>query len=345
MQDTNFFIKKNETLIHNQGFPHCPNCNIGTNKVVCPINGLKRKRHSSKNDENFISICTADLDLIKSSRLFKAHFEMLSDLSSYIVDQVDAAIVRTKAETSVILHNIRHLNAHNIQEIYALIPQASLGGGGNAQKEAIATSYSQNKSEFANAILRILKNIQGIKGEFAVYEKLLSKTASLDARVHEIFRVTQNVKNIFYHDFDELRLRVLETEFYDHALIDYDIVIAALYHIFHNAMKYCASGTDFVVRYSSDSNYIYQAFDMVSLKIDADEIQRIFEQGYSGRLATKHKLHGAGIGMSVVKIGMEAIGGSVEISINANPQLGITRDGKKYENNIFKLCYPKPQMK
>jgi len=117
--------------------------------------------------------------------------------------------------------------------------------------------------------------------------------------------------------------------------IDYESVSAAFAHIIDNAVKYTARDTDLSVSFISDGDKYIVKFDMISIKIDDDESQIIFDENYSGRHTKKAGLSGKGIGLGIVRRLLAL--NKASISIASNGGTSFTRDQNPYQNNIISL--------
>lgn len=82
--------------------------------------GLINNKHGS------VYAFTSQSDYFKSSRKFKTVIEAISNSIGMITSLVEEAKDQQNKSTSRLIHNLTSLNAHNIQEIYSLIPQENV---------------------------------------------------------------------------------------------------------------------------------------------------------------------------------------------------------------------------
>src|SRR5271163_982410 len=84
-------------------------------------------------------------------------------------------------------------------------------------------------------------------------------------------------------------------------------------HMFDNTTKYIAPRTKLHIGFKSSAQTLDIIFEMTSLKIKPDEIDRIFEETESGEYAKKIGKSGNGIGMHVAKRLLDLNKGAIEI--------------------------------
>lgn len=80
---------------------------------------------------------------------------------------------------------------------------------------------------------------------------------------------------------------------------------------------------------------------MTSLYVDSSEVDRIFEEGYSGIESMKGGLHGKGLGMFQARHLTEMNGGT--LTFVAGKHIKSRRDGLRYAENVVVVKLPKDE--
>lgn len=124
---------------------------------------------------------------------------------------------------------------------------------------------------------------------------------------------------------------------YTNVLIDYPTISVVLGHLWNNAIKYIYKGSSLDISFYCNENNLTTSIKMYSLKIENDEIEDIYTEGYSGKWAKMISKDGHGIGMFYIKHLIEMNGGYFSINAGVN----VTNiNGIPYANNEFLLSLP-----
>lgn len=275
---------------------------------------------------------------IKSSSKFKTTAEVILNSLEMLEVIIEKAKSELNKSTSRLIHNLTSHNAHNIQEIYSLIPQDGVSKKMGKQISFVEKIVLNESKETAIALLRIAKNNAAMKSEFSVFRKLFEKNPNLQKRNHNVHKVLMNIIYLFFPDFTDKNVKVVVGENSEMAFFDYDVLHVAFYHIIENAAKYIKPNSEFGITIEKGIKCAEIHMDMTSIEIGKNEKHKIFEEGFSGALATKLGKAGEGIGMSRVKRIMDLSSGSVEI----NPQENTTEKvmGITYQRNVFVIKLP-----
>lgn len=310
----------------------------GSHKIVFEN---KEYRIVSKTIEQNRICCVSDVaDMVKSKKTMMKEIEFLFRS----IDSFKAAYSSIRGEAQIhvnrLVHNLVTLNAHNIQEVYSIIPQEVMQDKKNKWKERIVEYVSKDAYEASLAFVRIAKNTLKMKTEIDVYNALLSGKPNITIRSHELHRVLMNVLYVFFPDFTDKGVRVSVSESNVKANIDYETFQVAVYHIIENTVKYIKPDSELkiIIEKSQVSKKSSISLIMNSLQINPDEIDRIFEEGYSGSVAKRSQRAGSGIGLARVK---ELLGyNGAELRIDAK------YDSAKpsilehiYQDNIFTIVF------
>ena len=120
--------------------------------------------------------------------------------------------------------------------------------------------------------------------------------------------------------------------------VDYPTISVILGHLWNNAIKYVHPNSTLDINFHSNGKHLVTKIKMFSLKIENEEIEDIYQEGYSGKWAKMISKEGHGIGMFYIKRLTEMNGGYL------NVQAGITVtkiNGIPYAYNEFCLSLPR----
>lgn len=286
-----------------------------------------------------IYCCSGDKAEINSNRIFKARIEILKDILLSLHDVNEKIKESVNQNTKRLLHNVTTLNAHNIQELYALVPQETLTQNLNTQLSIIEQEIYNDPSEAAKTFLRIAKNNAALKTEFSVFKKLFEIEPNLQIKKHLIHKVLFNLLHIFFQDFTDLGVRIKIADTQAQVSVDYESIQVALYHFFDNAVKYCAPRENIIITFESSDYSFFVKVDMISLEIEPDEVNLIFEEGYCGKNAKILKKNGNGIGLNFVNRILKLNNAELKLKANINPRRNKYFQGLRYTNNVFELHF------
>lgn len=323
----------------------CINC-IAVNaksfsrKLVCPNSSEERRLGFAYRQTLTLFLCS-NCRVTKTSKLFKEKIEFLSYTLPAMIDfkkEIELVVRNEEREKySKIVHNLKTLNGQSILNQYKFIPQDSFSENYENLFDIVLTEVKNRPKDATVAILRQSKNNEYMKTEFSTHEKLSVESPSLFTQNHVVRRVVLNV----YHSFDmEFKSKhvYLKIDNVDYkARFDYDTIRVAIFHIFSNAIKYIANNSDLCIHISNEDNFVIVDFLMKSLYIYEDEIDLIFEDHNSGRLANNLNLNGSGLGMGLIKKALTINGGNIEVIPGTNKS---RIAGIDYGNNTFRIMLP-----
>lgn len=309
-------------------------CNTESISLTCNLHNDKRRVGKIRNADGEIFACTTDKDLIKSSRTFKSQMQIrtigLGELS------------RTKKslnqETKRLIHNLTSLNGHNIQELYALVPQDILTKDLKNQLSIIERTITDNPKEAAKAFLRIVKNNASIKTEFSVFNRLVDGTRP-QKKKHNIKKVVLNLFHIFFQDFAEVDVYVQFSDCDESLIFDYESMHVALYHLIDNATKYVLPSSKINVSFIKTETDFFINMDMLSLRIEPEELNRLFEESYSGKLARQLNKAGSGIGLHTAVRALELNDAELIIVPKIDDRGARKVSGVNFDHNRFQIKF------
>lgn len=236
-----------------------------------------------------------------------------------------------------VLHNIRSINAHSLQEIRTLIPAYVIKHHKEKSISEFEYFIEHNIAQTASSLFGISKDLYEIKAEFSVYDKLVKGDIALSKRPYNIRDVIMTVLYPFFEDFKQKNVVVNVEKNYESVPVDFESFQVALYHIIENASKYVQNNSKANIIFKKEQDSQIIEFNMHSLFIDKDEEELIFQEGYSGRSAQKSKLRGEGIGMYRARKLIELNGGALIVKAGT---IDSTQNGQEYALNTFVITLP-----
>ena len=332
-----------DTLKYGQDCFMCITTNIMGLKeytsITCPKDNVKCIIGKRNGCSGYVYACgqgygkntlfVQDLDCLSSSLTTLSKTK--KEIEKYINDE---SIMRIRR----VLHNIRSINAHSLQEIRSLVPEYILRQHKDKSCEEVEEFVKKQTRKTAMSIFRISKDLYEIKAEFSVYDKLIKGEGLLNKRPYNIRDVIMTVLYPFFEDLNKKNVIMNVASYYESVPIDFETFQVAIYHIIENASKYIQDNTDANVDfYVKDDRYQMIEFRMQSLYINQNEIDLIFQEGYSGINAQQAKLSGDGIGMYRAKKLIELNGGDLTVSAGT---IKTAYMGSDYALNKFIISLP-----
>jgi hypothetical protein len=333
-------LDKNKDVVFCNASPECISCMVALDsfgKVICPLCGQFSRVVGQKSGDLFVYYCNKNH--IDSSRLFKTELQILLRLLENIGEYRWKIDVEVKKKYRRLLHNLITYNAHISQDLYNIIPFEVFKQKGVDSVRIISKELSLFKKEHAVAVLRILKNSTMMKSEFSVFEKLYNESPSMEMVEHEVHKVILAVFNSFWYELIQNGVKIDIKKSNEKFVIDYDSVSAALAHLIDNTVKYIAQDTDLTVYIYREERGVVLDFEMISMYIYPDEIEKIFEEGYSGRVPKNIGTNGSGIGLYMIKKLLSLNGADIEIIVDHKGLISI--NNILYSKNIVKIVFNK----
>lgn len=304
------------------------------------IDGANLRAGMASNQHGTVIAFSSNKDYIKSAAKFSTALNVILNTTKMIDTILNESRASINKNTSRLIHNLTSLNAHNIQEIYSLIPQENVSQKITGQIPYVEKIVKENAKETAVLLLKIAKNNAAMKTEFSVFRKLFDSNPALQIREHNVHKVLLNIFYLFFPDFTDknVTVQIGDNKIY-FAYFDYESLHVALYHIIENSAKYIKPKTNLKVDIKDTGLSIEIIMEMISLEIKKGEVDRIFEEGISGEMACRIGKSGNGIGMNRVKKILELNSGS--ISVHPHFDTSEVFMGVNYQRNIFTICLPK----
>jgi len=308
--------------------------------VLCDIKHTHRRQIRIKDlDFDIILIC---YNQNITNKIFKHYVDAVKLLMPLILKTNREVTDIELKKTRRLKHNIISYTTKIQQELFKLIPQETVAKGARNQLSLIENIISKHIQNAAYAYLKILKNVNFLRAEFAAYEMLNNEKGNyiIDVQNHAIFKVIHLSLSSFWLDFIEKDILVTIEPCSKNLHFDYNSVSVSFSHIFDNAVKYACPETNITISLREESNKFIVNISMISMKIYPEEVQKIFNDGYSGILADKLQLNGSGIGMNIIQKLLKINAIDISLKVNTNPIVNKTFEGCPYEKNEIELIFP-----
>ncbi|MGR6756307.1 ATP-binding protein [Aeromonas veronii] len=306
---------------------------------VVPIAGKNTRILKIDDGENTIFSASTVKDAIKSAKTLSSLSKMMLFNAKHLSELESTTKKNCYKDLQRLLHNLVTINAHNMQEVFSIIPQESIGRGGAAWRNEIRDCVVKDPYDTSLTMIRIAKNNIKIKHEISVFNTLIDEKPTLKKHDHMIHRVLMNSFYVFFPDFTDKNIKInIKPTSLTHTF-DYETVQVALYHFIDNSTKYAAPNSDIDVTtiFDKENQRLIIRFEMNSLEIKEDEITKIYDEGYSGVHAKKNKLSGSGIGMARIADLLSINNAKIYLHENRNPSFLI--EGLPYQNNTFDMIF------
>ncbi len=207
------------------------------NKVI-EYQSISYRVAKIESSDGTILAYTSAKDLIRSSKSFNTHMSILSNsIQSLVKNKYEIENIFQK-QINILVHNLISLNAHNLQEIYNIIPQEKVADSIGNQIEYVKSTLRANPDKSAKAFLKFMKHNIAMKTEFSVYTKLYDENPNLSMRQHNIHRVLMNILYSFFPDFTDKHVNVIVSKSLAKGYFDYESIYVAFFHLIENATKY-----------------------------------------------------------------------------------------------------------
>jgi signal transduction histidine kinase len=316
-------------------------CEDGSRLIECRATGSKRRIGRLRKTQGDVVLCSDNSDQRKSKKLFSALLGITGELFPALRQVRESVEEIAQKRASRVIHNLKTLNAHSLQEIYALLPQDQIASRDYGEQVTLASKIVRNDPKrTAKTLLRLNKHNIAMKCEFGSFSKVFDRNSEASKRPHAIRRVVLNTLHTFFPDFTDKRVFVDVDQNSDMVPLDYESFQAALFHLVDNAAKYVLDGTTLKVRFSRTEKTHIIRFEMTSIAIPDPDSETIFEEGFSSESARKLELSGDGLGMGLTRSLIEYNGGWIEMECNIASLLNSNHNGIEYQRNCFSIVLP-----
>lgn len=306
-------------------------CSNACERVFCMETQKYRRQGKINLSAHYMFVYTTEE---MTNKVFKYHLNGIKVIGELIDSNVSSIKEAESQKTRRLKHNLINHNSKILLELYRLVPQDAFRGETN-HVTIIEEILRSDVKKAAFAYLKILKSSNLMKAEFEVYEMFNTEDPYLDCTEHQIHKVIILTLNPFWLDLVEKNININIQSSYEKVHIDYKSISVALSHIFDNVSKYIMPNSELKIWFQSDDGNVSLFFEMISLKVEDNEVNKIFRETNSGHWAVTAELNGDGIGMFVIRKLIELNKGEIEFVNNYKSKYSGSINGLPYENNLI----------
>lgn len=302
---------------------------------ICDV--WKKEKREGLLTEGQLELYICCFDSSKTNKIFKHQLKAAAFFLEAYANSYKQTVESETKKTRRLKHNLSTYHSKIHQELFKLVPQDKISRSKQNQREMVKNIILKNPDHAVTTFLRVLKNANLIKSEFDVYETLHSPNPNIDPQLHSIHRVITLSLSSFWLDFIDKGISINLDQCNGDFLFDYKSMSSILCHIFDNGTKYIANGTELKISTDADDQYDYILFEMTSLRVKKDELDKIYEDGFSSEYSEKLGFAGTGVGMNVIK-SLAAINNLIiDFNANVDPSRSIEKLGVPFDFNILRI--------
>lgn len=310
---------------------------IGREVTFCPVKKIKKRWEKVAVDGGTVYMCSYDSSMTR--KIFEHYFDALLMLQSSFCVRLQEMVQGNTTSLRRLQHNVNTYNAKIQDDLEELIALEDVGEKDWKRIiDRVEKIVANNTKPVAVALLKIAKNAALVNAEMDVYDYLHNAKGMLEIHRHPIHKVVKLSLQPFFLDFLEKGVSIEFGTCKDCVMIDFASVSVILGHFWNNAVKYSVNNAQIGIEYSCQKDIVTMKVTMASLLITDEDLENIFEEGYSGYWAKVQAREGRGIGMYYVKKLMDLNKGKFTIERGRN---NFQVDGIPYSTNTFTFVFVK----
>jgi len=306
---------------------------------ICPLSKKRRRQGSTAYNGLILYLCDYNPDT--TNRVFKHQLEASKSFLRAFHRSYEELTNSEKKKTRRLKHNLSTYTSKIHQELFKLLPQDKISGSRSDQREVIKSILEKNLDHATTTLLRILKNSNLIKSEFDVYDFLHTSNPHIDPQKHSIHKVITLSLSPFWLDLVNKGISVNMKECDGEMIFDYKSMSSILCHVFDNATKYLVQDSEFSISVRDNNDFFDIVFDMISLRVKEDELEKIFEDGFSSDYSEKLGYAGTGVGMNVIRKLSDLNSFKLKFERKLDPASTIIKLNIPFDHNRLTISVPK----
>lgn len=276
----------------------------------------------------------AERKLFATFEKVSSYRKALSAILAYVTKQIGIIGAQMSAQALVVNHNFVETCKHMRDPITDILPKVR--GTHSEKVRAVADALEKtNPLDIATAFLDVDRAITNLQVQISGLQIIAGDYKPDMSLNHSLVALLDSFLIPFDESFEDRKIRVVncrDSSVNGHHLVnlDHTVVSWVFYHLLNNAEKYAYPGTDLILR--SDSNTKEISLEMVSLRVDSQEVENIFKLGVRGNHASNFS--GDGLGMFFAKTGLETMGGTIEFVSGSEVKFS-DESGNYCENKVL----------
>lgn len=310
-------------------------CSCNLTNSMCPIRHVMKRQNKEIITDGYIYMCSYDTSI--TNKIFLHYFDMLRSVHIAYEEKIKNEKERLMKDLRRLQHNVNTYNATIQDEITNLVPLDDIHNKWKDVVPFVEKMVQENPRLTAITLLKTMKFSTFVTAEMTVHDYISIDNIKLEKYSHSMHRIVKLSLQPYFLEFVENNIDIKIGDCYTNVLIDYPTISVVLGHLWNNAIKYIYKGSSLDISFYCNENNLTTSIKMYSLKIENDEIEDIYTEGYSGKWAKMISKDGHGIGMFYIKHLIEMNGGYFSINAGVN----VTNiNGIPYANNEFLLSLP-----
>lgn len=309
-------------------------------RMTCPLDGAQKHIGFRETKNGCAWACDNKL----TTRNFKIELQNVVDSIPQLIrfrKEIEKSIrAEERQRIDKVVHNLKTQNAHAIQELNHFIQNEQFAYDIQAVIPGVREIVKKKVHQASYTLLRLAKINSAMSDEIFIYEQIMNKDCSyvLNKRKYHLHDVLMLVFHEFLPDFQDKSVFVKVADYEERVNFDFTVIRFVFYHLIANAEKYVKPGSTLDVTFNEDQSFYNVNFKMVSYHMYSEDVDNMFKEGYSGKIAVEQKTAGQGLGMYLVK----KMADMHKVVLLVTPGTEIKKVGKiEYSENFFKVSIPK----
>lgn len=282
----------------------CEKCFLNNNHFH-ENNGLCNKGNyylnvrDNKNNYFFI-FC---FDKLKVKKKAKLHARILMDIFIQGIEITQHKNNQRLDNVDFAIHNTKNILAQVNSKIFKLVNEKELSKSKN-KIDYIKKLLMDNVDIFAKELLSVLKSLTQMDMEYELINYLkpginLKKSEFSTHKIHHLLVLTYYLYEEEFKEKD-IHFNIQHTD--EKIFVNFNTIKTGITQILDNALKYCYKGKPINVKINIiNDDFIDISFEMLSVFVGQDEINKIIIEGERGVYAEKIAPTGKGLGLGVIQ--------------------------------------------
>ena len=238
------------------------------------------------------------------------------------------------------LHNIVKIHGNQKSIVERCVSEAEGKENYNEFVTAVKENIQREPGIFAEDLCALSKEVRLIDYHIGGYKLLHDASARVSVtNNHNLKKFLLGLLHLFFDSFKKnnvlVSLHEVDENFF--CAFEYETFNIAMHSFIENAVKYAKPYSKIVVHTKAGGREL--SFVMESIRIEKDEIRKIYERGAYGSNVPEF-LRGNGIGMYLLKQSLDRSNISIDIAPDYS-QNSTGADNIQYIKNTFMFTFPK----
>lgn len=308
--------------------------------VVCQMDKVQKRIGYAESKRGSVWACDNKL----TTRNFKIELQNALDCIPQLARfrEEIAKSIRTEERRRMdrVIHNLKTQNAHAIQELTNFIEEEEFAYDIRSVIKGVKERIKTKIGHAAYTLLKLGKINTEMSSEIFIYEHIMNRDSAykLVKRRYDLHDVLMLVMHEFMPELNDKNVTIIVDPYEERVSFDFAIIRFIFFHLIANAVKYIKSASILSVKFSENSTHYTVIFNMTSYHMYPEDIDNMYNEGYSGKIAVEQKTAGQGLGMHLVK----KMADLHDVTLLIRPGEECKKTGKVlYSDNEFAVLIPK----